>query len=292
MPARLLAVTASPRESFRCVRVRQQKLAAAWHYHPEYQLTLVLRGSGQRLVGDSLEPLEPGDLTLIGPNLPHFWDVETTPARRGGGRGVDAVIVQFRAEFLGRAFWGVPETADVVSLLAAASRGLTFPPAVRRDVAGDIVRLPKLSGLQRLLGLIGVLDRLAVAGRPKPLATPGASIHRDDPRDEGLAQVVARIHERLDAGATPPSRRELARLAGLAERSFSRVFHLRFGRTLPQFVNRLRVARARRLLLESPLPVATIAARCGFRNLSNFNTHFRRLTGVTPMAVRRQSATH
>lgn len=289
MPARLLAVSASPRESFRCVRVRQQKLTAAWHYHPEYQLTLVLRGTGQRLVGDSLEPLEPGDLTLIGPNLPHFWDVETTPAARRRG-GVDAVIVQFHAEFLGRAFWGVPETAAVVSLLGAARRGLTFPPAVRRETASDIVRLPKLSGLQRLLGLIGVLDRLAEAGRPRPLATPAFAIHRDEPRDERFAQIIARIHERLDAGAAPPTRRELARLAGLAERSFSRVFHLRFGRTLPQFVNSLRVARARRLLLESELPVATIAARCGFRNLSNFNVHFRRLTGVTPMAVRRQSA--
>ena len=65
MKASLYTVVPQEQASFRCVRVREQKLGVPWHFHPEYQLTLVLRGSGQRIVGDSIAPVQPGDLTLL-----------------------------------------------------------------------------------------------------------------------------------------------------------------------------------------------------------------------------------
>ena len=60
-------------ESFHCEVVRGSSYHAMWHFHPEYQLTLVLESRGHRMVGDNITPLRPGDLVLVGSNLPHVW---------------------------------------------------------------------------------------------------------------------------------------------------------------------------------------------------------------------------
>ena len=59
--------------SFVAFEIQQDNLEFFWHYHPEYELTLIVNGKGSRLIGDSHAYFESGDLVLIGPSLPHTW---------------------------------------------------------------------------------------------------------------------------------------------------------------------------------------------------------------------------
>jgi mannose-6-phosphate isomerase-like protein (cupin superfamily) len=43
------------------------------HQHPEWQLTLILEGRGQLMVGDYLGRFEPGEIYLLGTNVPHVF---------------------------------------------------------------------------------------------------------------------------------------------------------------------------------------------------------------------------
>ena len=45
-------------ESFHCEVLHGPSYNAAWHYHPELQLTLVLRSRGYRVVGDKITRLQ------------------------------------------------------------------------------------------------------------------------------------------------------------------------------------------------------------------------------------------
>jgi transcriptional regulator GlxA family with amidase domain len=78
----------------------------------------------------------------------------------------------------------------------------------------------------------------------------------------------------------------LARQAGMSERSFSRHYADATGMTPGRAVEQLRVEAARRLLLESRLPVKRISQRCGFGSEETMRRSFARLLDVTPQDYR------
>ena len=44
-----------------------------WHFHPEYEIHLIVATTGKMFVGDHISSFTPGNLVLMGPNLPHNW---------------------------------------------------------------------------------------------------------------------------------------------------------------------------------------------------------------------------
>lgn len=65
------------------------------------------------------------------------------------------------------------------------------------------------------------------------------------------------------------------------------LFRLRLGRTVSREIQRVRLARARRLLLDTELPLAQVARQSGFLGLPHFCRLFKRHTGCTPQQFRR-----
>jgi transcriptional regulator GlxA family with amidase domain len=78
----------------------------------------------------------------------------------------------------------------------------------------------------------------------------------------------------------------MARQSGMSERSFSRHHADATGMTPARAVERLRVEAARRLLLESRLPIKRISQRCGFGSEETMRRSFMRLLDVTPQDYR------
>ncbi|MFM0552084.1 AraC family transcriptional regulator [Paraburkholderia sediminicola] len=79
---------------------------------------------------------------------------------------------------------------------------------------------------------------------------------------------------------------ELAAQAGLSSFHFARVFRRETGETPHQFVSRLRLEEAARLLRATDQTVLQIAIAVGFENASHFSVQFKRDYGVTPLAYR------
>ena len=81
---------------------------------------------------------------------------------------------------------------------------------------------------------------------------------------------------------------DMAAVINISPHHFSRLFRATTGETPYQFVMRQRLEEAERLLLETDAPIAEIAERVGHRDASHFASIFRRRTGLTPRAYRRQ----
>ena len=113
----------------------------------------------------------------------------------------------------------------------------------------------------------------------------------NDPEKSGLtsAQVrhvvamVRHVLENLEKSLTSES---VAKVTGMhpnyALSLFSKTLHL----SLKKFIIRMRLLRARALLMESNLPITTIALETGFASMTQFYLHFGKAYGTTPYQIR------
>lgn len=85
------------------------------------------------------------------------------------------------------------------------------------------------------------------------------------------------------------SRWKLSEHLNASEDYLSRIFHKQMGIPLWEYLNRLRIGYAIELLKGSSDSVAEIASRSGFQDQAYFCRVFRRITGTTPGAVRKES---
>ena len=80
---------------------------------------------------------------------------------------------------------------------------------------------------------------------------------------------------------------EVATLVNMSVPSFARFIRARTGFSFVNCLNNIRVGSAARLLIDEPAEtIASIAYRCGFNNLSNFNRIFKAKRGITPKEFR------
>lgn len=107
------------------------------------------------------------------------------------------------------------------------------------------------------------------------------------PRGRLSMAQVRMLHDYVEnrPGAAPTIS-ELARQCGIGPRHFMALFRATTGQTVRQWVDAHRVAKARRLLTETRIPLKVIAFDLGFANQSVFSTAFKRLAGVSPREYR------
>lgn len=116
----------------------------------------------------------------------------------------------------------------------------------------------------------------------------------DDAPRGGLSRrqksIIDDYCEELANSAKPsrPSVSALAARCGLSVRQFSRLFRSEKGVSVGRYLGAVQIERARRLLLETTLPLKEITFRLGFASTANFSTAFLATYGIPPGAFRRQ----
>ena len=272
-------------ESFHCEVIRGPDYGTRWHFHPKFQITLALKSEGHRIVGDNISPLRDGDLVLVGSNLPHVWHQDESRGR--DDKAVSAIVIRFLDTFLGEEFLAKPELDDVRRLLHRSSRGFQISGKTRDVVAKRLETLSRSESLARVVELLAILDTLAKSKDLKPLASATyapALKHEDQDRMERVCDFIqTHLTDEIE-------RSHLAKIANLSAGAFSRFFGSRMGKTVPEYVNELRIGRACNMLAEDKLNITDIGLDCGFRNLANFNRRFREIVKTTPREYRRKFA--
>ncbi len=251
-----------------------------WHYHPEVELTLIRKGTGIRLVGDSMEQFTDGDLILLGSNLPHLWRNDEVYFAKDSTLWVEAVAIHFKEEFWGRPFLELPELKPVAELLNVAKRGLKITGKLKDQITDLMEAIHQSKDLKRVELLINMLGTIATEREYEFLASPAFTgsyaLNNTDRINEIYDYTLNNFRKKICI-------KEAAGAANISPNSFCRYFKSRTFKTYWQFLAEIRIGYACKLLIENQSGVSQICYECGFNNLSNFNRYFKIIKKKTPL---------
>ncbi len=205
-----------------------------------------------------------GSLVVINPGEPHTGSAALAEGWRYRMLYPDAEVLR-----------------EVASALSGRPRPVpSFPQPVIDDpaLAADLMRLhataeARAEPLERSSRLTSAFALL--------IARHADTLHLE-PRIATEPELVRRLRDYLQERATTTVRLEdLAAVAGMSAFRTLRVFEQSIGMPPHAYLTHLRVACARRLLIEGT-SLAQVATLAGFYDQSHLTRHFKRIVGVTP----------
>lgn len=252
---------------------------AHWHHHPEYELVLITKGKGKRMIGDHIDRFYEHDLLLIGPYLPHEWLCDREYFEHPNGFQGECIVYQFLDDFLGPHFFDIPENMNLKRLLDESDRGVKFHGITKKNIISLMVNNYHLDVTERLYSLFSIFRILAKTKEYKLLSSPGfiEPIHSkgNDPMQKALEYIIQNFQ-------TGVSMKEMISVTNMSNTAFCMAFKKSYRMTFKEYLLNIRVGYACKLLTDASLNISQIAYNCGFENLSNFNRQFKKLKGITP----------
>ena len=264
--------------SFNVMRLETQSFDHPYHFHPEYELTLITAGSGNRFVGDHTDRFMPQDLVLLGSNLPHCW-MDYGESRHP----VSAVVIQFNAHCFGSDFFSLPEMRTVETMMLRSGKGIQFTKT-SKPILGLLNDLPRLRGMDQFIAFLSIMNQLS---REDHYAVLSTSDYAHAPAGEKFSRidkvfeyVSGHFRSTLDLPA-------IAALVHMTPSAFCHYFKKYTRKTFTQYVNEVRIGYACKLLIETDLNVSEIGYQSGYNSLSRFNKCFKLHRGKTPLGYRK-----
>ncbi len=256
-----------------------------WHFHSEYQLFLVQKGTGTRFIGDHVSPFKAGDLVFTGPNLPHLWQSDLEYFNGDQEYITEGIVIYFPENFLGKDFLNKKEMYKIKHLFQKAQRGMVIYGESSNQATAILNRLLEVEDFDRILTLLNLLNLLANTSEYKLLASEGYSNslkeNDTDRMNRVHAYVMKNFREKISLD-------EVAAIANMSPSSFSRYFKIHANKTFSDFLTEIRIGYSCKLLISQTIDISQVCYESGFNTLSNFNRQFKAVTHYNPLEYRKK----
>jgi AraC-like DNA-binding protein len=258
---------------------------APWHHHPEYELVLILRGRGRRMVGDHVDRFEENDLIFTGPFLPHQWICDNEIGNEQGNLSDEAFVIQFVHDFLGEKFFEVPENISLRKFLSGSSRGYEFFGKTKEEIISVLKNMITMNDVQRFYALFTIFEIFQTTNEYHYLSSPASVesflLKENEPMQKTLQFILQNFQKPIQIN-------DLLEVTNMSYASFYSHFKQAYILTFKDYLLNIRIGYACKLLMDASHNISQIAEDCGFENLSNFNRQFKRIKKMTPSEYQRQ----
>jgi len=248
------------------------------HQHPQYEISLVIQGEGTRIIGDHVDQFSPGDLVLVGPDLPHRWLTHTDLPN-----SIHNIIIQMGIPFLGKGFLEREEMLTIRQLFDLSARGIQFYGADAKRAAGMVAELAVLHDFAGIMKLLDIIYLLSTTKSYRILSGSGFLM---DQSLKGYDSINLVLNHLMENYTREISLDEVAGLVRMNKSAFAHFFKKRTNLNFSVYVNDLRISHSVSLLIQSHLSISEICYQSGFNNLSYFNRVFLLKYGISPKKYR------
>ena len=284
MLPRYLKVGTTINQSIFVNHCRFEYLANPFHFHPEIELLLVLKGTGTRIVGNSIENFRPGDLVMIGPDVPHLWHFDDKH-KYNKKSDLEFIYVLFKTDIISDSFWQLPEAINVHKLIHESGRGIRLTGETLKEVSSLMKSISHSSGFKSITLLLLILEIIS-SGKEYHYLT--SAMARSGIKESDYERLDKVYNFMIDHFQDDISLKQAASIACFSVPSFCRYFKQRTNKTFTRFLNELRIAHACKLLSEEDKSVSEICYISGFTNTSHFIQVFKKVTGYTPLNFKKK----
>lgn len=277
LSAELENIAVQVKSSFNVGNYRDKYFKRPWHYHPEFEIILITRGYGTRMVGDHFEKFEVGDLVLLGGNLPHAWISDPHFLKADNDDTCESIYIQFKKNVFGTQFIDMPEMESIRNILKKAECGVKILGVHRDEITQQLININTYSPLSQLLTLIRLLD--LIHKTEYIILASGNYAQRGIFKSKKMTKahnyMMENFKHELDIN-------ECALHIGMTASSFCRFFKKQTNVTFSVYLNYLRINFAQKLLRNTDMAIKEIGYECGYSSIVYFNQKFKKLTGVSP----------
>lgn len=282
LSAELEKIEVPQRASFNVGKYNDLSFRRPWHYHPEFEILLITKGFGTRMVGDHFEKFKEGDLVLLGGNLPHSWVSDSHFLKEDNNDTCESIYIQFRKTVFGTHFIDMPEMQSIRTILSKSDRGIKIMGKYKEEIAQQMLFLEKQSPLEQMLTLIRVLDLIHRTDY-EVLASSNYTqrgIFKSNKMTTTHNYIMQNFKQEIDVNTC-------AEHLSMTTSSFCRFFKKQTNVTFSVYLNYLRINFAQKLIRNTTMPIKEIAYECGYTSIVYFNQKFKKLTGVSPGEFRK-----
>ena len=250
-----------------------------WHHHPEYELCLITRGRGKRMIGDSIDRFTENDLVLIGPYTPHECLCDPEYYNHPDGFQGEGIVIQFIRDFLGEKFFLVNENSCLNRFISGSARGYAFFGETKNRIITIILKMNDMNDCDRFYSLMSIFRIFSNTVEYSVLSSPAFNepFWQDETgsMQKALKYILQNFQRQI-------SIKDLLDVTNMSNTSFYASFKQTYRMPFKDYLLYIRVGYACKLLTDASQNISGIAYESGFGNISNFNRQFKKIKGITP----------
>ena len=256
------------------------------HRHAEIQITWIREGEGTLIAGNNMHIFNPGEIFILGANLPHLFKSDPSYFENDSNKTIHATTIFFNPCGKLASLFELPEMKNITSFLEKLQNGFKVPNHKVSELSKSISNMLSTEGIEQFMIFLNLLKEMSGIQELETLSVNSYTRSLNDSEGMRIAHIYNYIIQNYNK---PLTLEDVAEQAFMTPHAFCRYFKKHTRHTLVTFLNKIRVNEACKMLTSGSFSgISEVAYTCGFNSITNFNRVFKSTTGRSPRSYTEQ----